>query len=1161
MKRIFTTLSLLFAICVSQASLIETVGRADLSDWEGVKSIDCGVVTVDEGVTLSYTYPERKNYHHGFRSYFNGADWGEYKGISFEVLLPEEYPTTIELAFRVAPENAQALEPVSTASVTLQKEGWNRVFVAWENFSLRAGQRGTLQGVHNFTMKIGGDKGRVFEIRSVELLKAQTISLEAQIQGLATTAGGSVTYQLEVGNTTAQPQAVQLHKPVMGWEAMTTSISPSTFILQPYQTKVVEVEVSLPASLPYGTNEVQSLSALVNGAAVESIDLTTSVRVPSPYILHNAEAWAEVIQKAKDYDWAKKELKKYDEKASNWSVPTPMTGTPKQNPQCGPALFAPSQAGVMMDCAIAYRLTGKAEHAQKCVDFLRMLTNETSGYPVTMRAGQDNFVQEGGVFQDVARGYDMIYDSGLLTAEDHRLIEKTFRLFIKTVQMGNDDGGIGNWDLSELTGAFYCALMIGDFHLAKDIMYSPTGIYSQFAQGVMSDGWWYECSVGYNLWCASMFSEVGVALQPWGVNFLHELIPTGKVPHYSLQPNRMSAGMYGMDFKKWGRIEKNATTIKDMWDALVPMLDYRGVMFAVNDAVESTVIGEPFEKAYYIFRDPEYASVIKMGEGRNLLYGVPDLPDFKSVKNTQSAYADNMGIVQLRSQKEGREQREQIQAALHYGSHGGYHGHFDRTNFLSMMRYGRSFYNPEMIWYGYGNYNYKFLVQTSMTKNMVVVDQKMQQPVESFRTMFYTGDMVQATAVESNAKWSNPPYGGMRYDDKKDYTFRRKAWEEGRMLDFGDNEPEYNELTDFTEQITQRRLMLMMDDYVVLADYVAGEVEHTYDWLFHMKGFEGLSADKKEFIRHDKQLRFDPLSAAQMFTNCEWFSTQGTVESSYEMRFGKGSDNAGTRAPNSEDGSLRINVFNAWPLKTETTVATAPESHGVNKQVWYSVKGDGQVILSDSTGAWILGRRDISLDIAGKKELVLTTKLKSKAGKNTLFWGGAKVILKGGKEVDLSTLPIRSTNVMTPSGKGKDYYGGGVTIGGEPMLSSLAAEPADFKAEATITFDLSGLDAVKFESCIGGDFPLGDETQRRRTLNVRTQGKDAQFLAVIEPYESESMVASVKAKGADKLTVALKDGRTQEITIKNFDTDPNNIIVEVKEFNAKGKLLRQEIAK
>ncbi|MFI3293168.1 MAG: hypothetical protein SNG27_04870 [Rikenellaceae bacterium] len=1161
MKRFIISLAMLAIVFGAQAKFKESIGAEDFSNWKSPKSVKEGVVTLNSGAEMSYTYPETKNYGKGFRHYYNGADWSLYKGVAFEVYLEDESPAQIELTFRVAPENAEHLEPVNTATVNLYAQGWNKVFVSWDLFSLREGQRGTLQGVHNFSLKATSDANKKLQIKDVALVKAESVALESNIQGKATEAGGVVCYDLEVGNVTNKTQSIQLTLPEYGWEAMTTTITPSVVTLAAGESTNVKVEVSLPASLPQGANEVQAIKAVANGNAssAEVIEFTTSVKVESPFIVHTPDGWDEVIEKAKNYDWAKVEFDKYDRKAAEWTSPKPAMAIPSMNPQLGYYLYHTNQIDELMDCAVAYRLTGKKEYAQKCLDVIRAIVDEKTGYPVTYRVNQNNFVKEGGVFQNVARTYDMIMDSGLITAEDHRLIEQTFRLFIETVMMGNDDGGIGNWDLSELTGALYCALMVQDYHLAKAIMNAPTGIYQQFAQGVMSDGWWYECSVGYNLWCATMFSEAAVALRPWGSNFLDEQISIGKVSRYSLMPNRLKPGLYGMDFNKWGKIENNSIGIKNMWDALVPFLDYRGIMFAVNDAQETSVIGEPFEMAYYLYRDPEYASVIKMGSHRDLLYGVPELPDFESKKNKQSAYADNIGVVQLRSQTEGREQREQIQAALHYGSHGGYHGHFDRTNLLSMMRYGRSFYNPEMIWYGYQSYNYKFLVQTSMTKNMVVVDQKMQEPQESMRTFFYTGDMVQATSVETNARWSNPPYGGMIYGDKADYTFQQKAWEEGRTFDYAKDEPAYGEITDYTEPILQRRLMVMMDDYMVLADYIEAEEEHTYDWLFQMKGFKELSAPKKSFLRHDNQLGDCPLGAAQFFTYCDWYSTEGTVRSSYEMLFGEGSDNAGTRAPNSEDGAIKIDLFNAWPLQAEVTVATVPESHGVAKQLWYGVEADGKKILADSTGAWILGSRDISLNIKGTKELVLKTQLKNKPSNNTIFWGNAKVILKNGKEVSLASLPVKYNNTLQPSKKSADYYGGEVKLGGAVVKSSLPGMPENYEKEATITIDLSGLDVATFEARIGGDYPLGDETQRRRTMNVRSNGKQAQFLSVVEPYENKSVIKSVVAKSADQLIVELTDGRRQEITISNLATDPDNIIIDVKEYKG-GKLLREERA-
>lgn len=152
---------------------------------------------------------------------------------------------------------------------------------------------------------------------------------------------------------------------------------------------------------------------------------------------------------------------------------------------------------------------------------------------------------------------------------------------------------------------------------------------------------------------------------------------------------------------------------------LLPFLDYRGWIFGINDATEREVGGDSFEMAYYAFRDPRYAAFIRMSPGRNdLIYGVPELPEVEP-GDVRGAYADNAGALMLRSTQQ--EPREKIQAVLKYGTHGGYHGHFDRTAMLSLMRYGRSFYNPEMVWYSYAPYMYNFYVQSSISKTWLLL--------------------------------------------------------------------------------------------------------------------------------------------------------------------------------------------------------------------------------------------------------------------------------------------------------------------------------------------------------------------------------------------------------------------------------------------------------
>ncbi|SHJ76891.1 Alginate lyase [Reichenbachiella agariperforans] len=1159
------TALLIFVFLISigaRAQPIAHIGSSDFSGWSGIEKVKGNEAMVSSGKRIDFSYPDGENTDQGFRDFYSGADWSIYQGLSFDIYQKKESNAEIELTFEVDEKNTRKLQAKSSTVIQLYGSGWQKVYVPWQLFDLAEGQRGTLQGVKDFSIKLTSTENQSLKIKDIVLTKGERIYLDASIRGKSAKAGDAVQYAVEIGNTTNEVQKVQLTFPRVGWEAMQASVNPSVVSLNPMEIKTIEVSVQLPATLPAGVREQQRLEAIANGdgSALATMEFTTAVTVPSPFMVHTADNWQKVRDKIENYSWAQAELEMYEEKASKWDVPDIADKIPSMNAQKGKYLFHSNEGGKLMDCAIAYQLTGKEEYAQKCVDFLRKLIDPETGYPTTLRVNQNNFVKEGGIFQDIARTYDMIRTSGLLTEQDHKLIENTFRLYIETAQLGNDDGGVNNWDLSELAGAFYCALAIQDWTLVDWTLHSPSGILRQFSQGIMSDGWWYECAVGYNLWCATMFSEIGIALRPWGINFIDAEVPIGTTPYYSLLPERMQPGLYGMNFDKWGTMHQNSVSIKDMWDALVPFLDYRGVMFAVNDAQESRVTGEPYELAYYLYKDPEYAAVLNKNEKRNLLYGVPELPQVTSVKNTQSAYADNMGVVQLRSQADGRAQRDQIQAVLHYGTHGGYHGHFDRTSFLSMMRYGRSFFNPEMIWYGYGSYNYKFLVQTSMTKNMVVVDQKMQEPKESFRTLFHTGDMMQATAVETRARWSNPPYGGIVYSYKEGMTFAEKTWEEGRSIDVPENAPEYGKINDFTEPVTQRRVMVMMDDYVVLADYLASDQAHTFDWLFQMKGFQEISAPKKEFLRHDNQFSTDPLGAAQFFTDVNWYQTEGTARSSFEMCFGEGCDNKGTRAPNSEDGPLKIDVFNAWPLENEVAIATVPESHGVNKQLWYTVEADGETLLNDSTGAWILGGKEIDIQLQGKKGLVLSTQLQGRVKNNTVFWGNARLVKADGSEVLLSSLDLDYQNILQPDSPGLDYYGGPIKISGELMESSIPGMPENSHENASISLGLSGMDVVAFKAKIGGDFPLGDETPRRKTLAVRSEGKEARYLSVIEPFESESMIKSVRAKSEKELEVVLKDGRVQRILIENLEGEGTDIKVSTQEY-INGELVREESSK
>ncbi|MDF7823639.1 alginate lyase family protein [Pontiellaceae bacterium B12227] len=1155
---ILRTIAFMLAVTsVVQAAFVMPVGRPDFSDWKGVATVADNTATLSAGKTASYTYSNQNRiYFPGIKRdyYGDSADWTDYTGLSFEVYLENESVAEIAAVLKVDPKDANECNPVSTANIRLTGLGWLDVYIPWEMFDIDAGQKwGTLLAIKQVELSAGS----TLQIRNVQVKRGRTIGLRAPVQGKAADAGSTVSYEFEVGNSADKPKAVSLRVETIGWESMNAVIEPAVLDMAPGEVKTAVLKVDVPSKLPTGIREQQIVKAISNGdgASVGSLEFTTAVRVPTPNITFTSDGWNNVRAKVDQYDWAKDGLADYEKKARGYKPPKANKINPADGAEnLGKSIFT-TDGRKMLDVAIAYQLTGKNEYAEKVLKVIRPLVDPETGFPATLVGGGNSFVGEGKFWQSAARAWDLVRDSELVTNEDRKRVDATFRLFAERTIKGNTRGAISNWNVAEITAALYCALNLQDWHLINQLLESPTGIYAHLEHGIMSDGWWYECAVGYNTWVASEFSETAIALEPWGINFKDRRFPIGTTKHFSLLASRRVGGQYGMEFEKWGSIEKNNVGIKDMWDAAVPFLDYRSVLPAINDAIHEKVSGKPYELAYYLYRDPEYAAIIQRGEGRDLLYGVPDLPDVTSEKMKRSAYADNMGIVQLRSQTQGREQREQIQAALHYGSHGGYHGHFDRTGMISMMRYGKSPYGPLMYWYGYGSYLYKFLKQTSTTKNMVVVDEKQQEPKENWRTLFHSGEMMQAAVVETVSRWSYPPYGGIVYNPEG--TFADQMWEEGRSIPIPENAPEYGTCTEYTEPVTQRRLMLVLDDYIVHADYLKGEKEHQFDWMFQSKGFLGLEADKKELVRRSAQMNRDPLGSAQFVTDCYWYAVEGTSRASFQTRWGEGADNSGVRLRHSTDGVLKIDIFNAWPKQAEIMIGTAPECHKVNKQLKYAVKADGETLFDGRTGAWILGTRELELNISGRKQLVLTTKVDNDRN-DTIFWGNARLVLNDGSEVFLSTLPVEYNNIVMPGTQGLDYYGGPVKIAGELQSDSTPGMPDNTKEYGTITVDLSGLNAVAFKARLGGDFPLGDETQRLKTMAVRTNGTGARFLSVIEPHEAESMIKSVTAKSADELTVELIDGRVQEITISGLDHEENDqTIATVKEFKD-GQLVREE---
>ncbi|QUL53413.1 hypothetical protein KDC22_23900 [Paenibacillus tritici] len=1009
----------------------------------------------------------------------------------------------------------------------------------------------------------GVETAEPMTLRQLRFVRRAAVYAELPVRSKPATPGGTACYSVRVHNCTGVAQPVVITVERYGWETMTVSIRPEAFVLQPGKVQEITVEVEVPDRVAPGGHEVQKLTLLPGGRGewAEELMLITLRELPHPYIKHSNAGWEAVHRKTEDYEWARALLERYEERAERWELPEPLPG---------PYLFETHHSHEAENAAIAWKLTGRADLADKVLRFLRATIDPEHGYPATLRACHQELVHEGEYFKHAAVVYDLLADSDLLTEEDHLRIDRSFRLFIELIDWSLRVGGISNWTLAEMIGALYCSQALQDFEWMNRFLYGTGGMTDHLSKGTLDDGWWYECSVGYNLMAAGLFSEVAQSCRPWGINLDGIWVPAQY--HHQITPGGKPE-IDGLCLDIWGPNRSNYRSITQLWDSLLPYADYRSVLFGINDSAESKLPGiaprgymdARFDLAYYLYGKPEYADVLlNCGlEDRDLLYAAEELIPSETKPYLTSASSDNAGVAVLRSQTPGREPRIQIQAAVKYGTHGGAHGHYDRVSLLSIMRYGRSFYNPESVWYSYHTFMYKFYVQTSITHNMVVVDRKQQDPAEGRSLLFHSGSVFQACMVENTARWSYPPYGGWRVAG--DRTLSERLWNEGRSLPVPDDAPDYSTRTGFTEPVLQRRLTVVTDDYIALFDYVSGTEEHDYDCLFHCKGLKQLAAAEQQLVKQTGQLDPDPLGSGQFITLCDWYEMKGPVKASFLTEFKENSGEPGNRSYYNEEGPLYMDHYTLWPHEVKLIVGNAPEMQPVDKRLFYEVKGDGNTLANGQFGAWIFGREDLELAIEGMQCLELRVRTEAGIGDNgipkaaakTVFWGDPYLETATGR-IYLSKLPLAAENTDPGNGPGVDYYGGPVRLDLKQFDKAIPANPMDTEQEGVIRVNLSGLGAFRFAASIGGDYPLGSEEDRRKVLSTRSTGTEARFITVIEPYEDQPVIISASAESADRMTVKLADGRVQILTIEGAEASGDQVHVMLEEYEADGSLLRRE---
>lgn len=566
---------------------------------------------------------------------------------------------------------------------------------------------------------------------------------------------------------------------------------------------------------------------------------------PHPRLLVNQTAIDHAKESMQKYDWAAQNGKNLIKFADNYTVPKRREFTVKRGSRSWPSLgYTPQQIEDMFTVGLAWTLTDNQSYIDKLKGFVLDVCDEQKGYIAVGAATTGVEVHEGGFFFYFTAICDLLYSQeGLFTAEQKTQIESVMGTYLEKSKNDMAPNGIMNHQASTNSSAVLVSMFLKDEAYFTHFVEADGGMIDHIAKGFMPDGWWFEATVNYCYLVADIYFRMAQVFQNNGMELYHSKIEMRQMDKdFHNVPDEFT----GMKFAVWGP-EKKYRTLHDVALAHIPMMDENAVVLASNDSGTK----EPdafYELAYKEFKDKEVAWVLsktKRDSWLALFYGAGELPKVADPR-TKSATVPNIGLTALRSQNPKEQGAEQLQAYVKYGSHGGWHGHFDRTSLQALDRFGHKYFGTEMCWFGYITAQYKELVQSSVTHNMVIVDQMQQQALPSEQPLFYAGESMQLSLTETRAKWRPIP----RNNPQKF--------------------PPWDDFDYVTEPILQRRLSIVTDDYLVMVDYLSSTQEREYDCLVHPLGLKSMSG-VKAVGEQTPTVTTNENSPYKYFTNCQWY--------------------------------------------------------------------------------------------------------------------------------------------------------------------------------------------------------------------------------------------------------------------------------------------------
>lgn len=903
---------------------LDTLGRhANLETKQGLKNSWFKL-----GKTCTFDFP-------------NTMDCREYEAIAFDVFLPYDMNIEFEVDFLPLKIARPEFFPKTSAKASVCGEGWHHVEIAFSQFDFNQMVSAFLKYVSSIQLHCCSsdntyNNAEELAIKNICLKKIGNFHMYSDLLSKAGIPLVPVNYNIVLDNETDDMMKVRLYQEKYGRETISLSY-PEIVMLPPFSKKHIEIEAVIPQNIPAGGYEMSILRGVPNGDASKSqeIKLITSHKTTHPFLLHTDKGWQRVIDKIDSRDKDRKVFEEdYIKIAEEWEIPLPA----QQVSYVYPA-YSQNQ---LRNTVIAWKLTGNEEYAMKCVNYLKGLLDESKGYMTTeysyfqfiesydeyakgdhkvRRACNAGWVQEAEFFIQITIAYDLLFHSGYLDDRVHKGMELMLRNYMDFAGWRLTDGDGNNFQLAEMTAGLFCAFVLQDYNWIIRFIQGKNGFIDLLSSVFYDDGVYFEGATSYMRLAADIFFEVVNGSQNFGINLKDMIVPASfdkNILHapWAMREKWSDDGkpFLGMKFENKLPVLSPIRTLKQYFDALLLLLNDKGIMFSMNDSNEHYFF-EVFDRAYYLYHDDRYAAVINKAPQRSLLFGLDELPgtDFALGKETHLLPSSGLGI--LREETTVNGVSSITQAVLKFAPHGGYHGHFDRLSLVSLIKDDHTFHNMEHTWFGYMSFLFKMWVQTSVAHNMVTVDLRMQEPTICEPVAYYSGEDFQAVGAQTTARWCDPPYGG-----QTPYPIKfpeEKCKKEGKYI-LPPKEPrKQGDIGEYSEQIFQRRLLILTDGYCIIWDFIKGEIEHDFDCLYHPVGCYELS--EGELIEKTDRFSMDPYGAGQFVTNCSWYQVNGTAH----LHF----DNNKSKLPARGElaSSDFCDIYRAYPQEGEVIVGKYPE--------------------------------------------------------------------------------------------------------------------------------------------------------------------------------------------------------------------------------------------